>query len=320
MSKIFLTRRIPKPGLMRLNEYTDAYTIFPPDKPITEKELIEDISSVEGLICLLTDPITRNVIDSGRKLRIIANYAVGYDNIDIDYATNKGIIVTNTPGVLTDATAELTWALLFACTRRIVEADMFSREGRFDGWSPTLLLGEGLKGKILGIIGAGRIGTAFILKGIGFGVKVLYSDPYINEVLEKKTGAKRVKMEELLRKSDFISLHISLKESTHHLIGAREISLLKPTACLINTSRGPIVDEKALIRALKDGKIGGAGLDVYEDEPNIPEELIKLSNVVLLPHIGSATHEARNKMAVIAVENLIAGLEGKKPPNQVNIK
>jgi len=318
MARIFISRKIPEAGMKKLREFTDDFIVFPYDRPISEKELIENIGNVEGLLCLLTDPITRRVIDAGKRLKIIANYAVGYENIDMEYANKRGILVTNTPGVLTDTTAELAWALLLACVRRIVEADRFTREKRFNGWSPTLLLGTELNGKTLGIIGAGRIGTAFALKGKGFGLNVLYYDYHKNEVLENELRAKMVEMEELLKKSDFISLHIPLTEKTYHLMGKREFALMKPSAYLINTSRGAVIDEKELIQALKAGRIKGAGLDVYEEEPEIPDELIGLPNVVLLPHIGSATYEARNKMAETAVENLIAGLSGKTPPNLVN--
>lgn len=317
MARIFLTRRLPDEGMSLLEKFTDDFSLFPEDRPIRESELIENIGDVEGLICLLTDPVTKRVISAGRRLKIIANYAVGYDNIDVEYATRKGILVTNTPGVLTDATAECAWALLFACARRIVEADSFTRDNRFSGWSPTLLLGTELNSKVLGIVGAGRIGTAFGLKGVGFGMKVIYCDYYRNRVIESRLRAERVGLDELLTRSDFISIHIPLVDETYHLIGKREIGLMRPSAYIINTSRGAVIDEEALISALKEGKIKGAGLDVYENEPAIPEGLIGLKNVVLLPHIGSATDRARNKMAVMAVENLIAGLLGNRPPNLV---
>lgn len=318
MPRVFISRKISDIGIKKIREFTDDFLVFPYDRPISEKELIENITDAEGLLCLLTDPVTRRVIDAGKRLKIIANYAVGYENIDMEYANKRGILVTNTPGVLTDTTAELAWALLFACARRIVEADRFTKEKRFNGWCPTLFLGTEFKGKTLGIIGVGRIGTAFALKGKGFGMRVLYFDHHKNEVLENEVGAEMVEMEDLLKKSDFISLHIPLTEKTHHLIGEREFALMKPSAYLINTSRGAVIDEKTLIQILKKGRIRGAGLDVYENEPRIPEELIELPNVVLLPHIGSATYETRDKMAETAAENLIAGLSGRTPPNLVN--
>lgn len=317
MARIFVTRRLPDEGMRRLQKFTNDFSLFLEDRPIREDEIVENIRDVEGLICLLTDPVTKRVLSAAARLKIIANYAVGYDNIDTEYASKKGILVTNTPGVLTDATAECAWALLFSCARRVVEADRFVRDNRFRGWSPTLLPGTELAGRVIGIVGAGRIGTAFGLKGRGVGMRVLYSDYQRNKILEARLMAKRVELDELLKSSDFVSIHIPLTEKTHHLIGEREIGLMKPSAYIINTSRGAVIDEKALISALKEGKIKGAGLDVYENEPDIPEDLIGLKNVVLLPHIGSATYKARNKMAVMVVENLIAGLEGKRPPNLV---
>lgn len=317
MARIFVTRRLPDEGMRRLLKFTDDFSLFLEDRPIREDELVENIRDVEGLICLLTDPVTKRVLSAAARLKIIANYAVGYDNIDTEYASKKGILVTNTPGVLTDATAECAWALLFSCARRVVEADRFVKGNKFRGWSPTLLPGTELAGRVLGIVGAGRIGTAFGLKGRGIGMSVLYSDYQRNKVLEARLMAERVELDKLLKSSDFVSIHIPLTEKTHHLIGEREIGLMKPSAYIINTSRGAVIDEKALISALKEGKIKGAGLDVYENEPDIPEDLINLKNVVLLPHIGSATYKARNKMAVMVVENLIAGLEGKRPPNLV---
>ena len=249
---------------------------------------------------------------------MIANYAVGFDNIDIKAANKRKIPVSNTPGVLTDATAEMAWALLFSVSRRIVEGDNFSRADRFKGWAPMLMLGQDISGKTLGIIGAGRIGTAFALKSKGFDMKVLYCSNSKNEKIEKELNAKKVDLEQLLRESDFISLHIPLIKSTHHLISEKQLKMMKKTAVLINTSRGPVVDEKALIKILKEKKIFGAGLDVYENEPEIPDKLKKLDNVVLQPHSASATIASRSGMAVLAAENMIMGLRGEKPPNCIN--
>ncbi|PKK81599.1 MAG: D-glycerate dehydrogenase, partial [Thermoplasmata archaeon HGW-Thermoplasmata-2] len=226
--------------------------------------------------------------------------------------------VTNTPGVLTDATADVAWALLFAAARRIAEGDRMVRTGKFNGWSPTMMLGQDVQGKILGVIGAGRIGTAFALKSRGFGMKVLYFARQRNEMLEKELGAKKVPLDELLKTADFVSIHIPLTAETKHLIGERELRTMKKTAVLVNTARGPVIDEKALAKALKEKWIFGAGLDVYENEPMVNEELLSLDNVVLAPHIGSATVETRSRMAMMAVENIIAALEGKVPPNCVN--
>ncbi len=249
---------------------------------------------------------------------MIASYAVGYDNIDISAATERGIPVSNTPGVLTETTAELAWALLFSVARRIVEGDTFTRAGKFKGWEPLLMLGQDVTNKTLGIIGAGRIGTAFALKSKGFDMKVIYTDEQRNEQLERELGAKKVPLSELLKESDYVSIHVPLMKATHHLIGEKELRMMKKTAILINTARGPIINEKALIKALTEHWIFGAGLDVYEHEPKIPEELKKLDNVILQPHTGSGTIETRTKMALMAAENLIEGLKGNIPPNCIN--
>lgn len=244
--------------------------------------------------------------------------AVGYDNIDLPAATERGIPVSNTPGVLTDATADLAWALLFAVARRIVEADKFTRAGKFTAWGPMMFLGGDITGKTLGIVGAGRICTAVALRSRGFGMKVLYHDLVENARLKRELAARRVALEELLGESDFISLHVNMTSETRHLIGERELSLMKPTAYIINTSRGAVIDEEALVKALQSGRIAGAGLDVYEDEPRMKPGLLELDNVVLLPHIGSASIGTRTKMAVMAAENLLAMLKNERAPNCVN--
>lgn len=315
--KVYVTRKITGIAFEKLKEKCEV-TLNLEDRPPTEEELVRGLKDKNGLISLLTDLVTKNVIDSGSSLKVISNYAAGYDNIDVEYATTKKIMVTNTPGVLTSATAELAWALLFATIRRIVEADKFIREDKFKGWAPNLFLGTGIERKVLGIIGAGRIGTAFGLKSKGFNLKVLYTDLRENPVLEKEVEAERVPLKELLKTSDFVSVHLPLNPDTKHLIGREEINYMKPASYLINTSRGEIIDEIALIEALKNEKIRGAGLDVYEDEPHIPDRLKNLNNCVLLPHIGSATKETREKMAIMAVENLITALEGGVPKNLVN--
>jgi len=315
--KIFITRKIPEPGLNFLRKDHEI-EVFPHDRVPTKKEILEGLQGKDGLLCLLSDPIDADVINSEPKLKMIANYAVGYDNIDVNAATKRKIPVSNTPGVLTDATSEMTWALLFAVARRVVEADKFTRSGKFYGWGPLLMLGQDVTGKTLGIIGAGRIGTAFALKSRGFNMKVLYVDSMNNSKLEKELGAKKVEINELLEKSDFISLHVPLIPSTHHFIGEKEFKLMKKTAILINTSRGPIVNEKELAIALKEKWIFGTGLDVYENEPEITEELKKLDNVVIQPHSASATIESRTNMALLAANSMIAGLKGDIPPNCVN--
>jgi len=315
--KVFITRQIPTPGLDLLRkEFT--ITINNDDRVLTKEEIIKNIKGCDGLLCLLTDPIDREVIYAEPKLKMIASYAVGYDNIDISAATERKIPVSNTPGVLTETTAELAWALLFSVARRIVEGDTFTRAGKFNGWAPLLMLGQDVTNKTLGIIGAGRIGTTFALKSKGFDMKVIYTDEQRNEQLERELGAKKVPLSVLLNESDFVSIHVPLMKTTYHLIGEKELKMMKKNAVLLNTARGPIIDETALIKALKEHWIFGAGLDVYEHEPNIPEELKKLDNVILQPHTGSGTIETRTKMALMAAENLIEGLKGNVPPNCIN--
>lgn len=314
---VFVTRKIPDAGLDLLHQH---YTvdIFPHDRIPTQDEIITGLHNASGLLCLLTDPITKHVIDHAPHLRMIASYAVGYDNIDITTATTNGILVSNTPGVLTDATAELAWTLLFSAARRIPEGDRLCRAGLFHGWAPLLMVGQAVTGKTLGIIGTGRIGTAMALKSKGFNMKILYYDTQPNPTLEQELDAQRVGLTELLKQSDFISIHVALTTSTKHLISKDQLRIMKPSAVLINTSRGPVIDENALITALREHWIFSAGLDVYEHEPDIPETLRMLPNVVLAPHLGSATRDTRDAMARMAAENMIAGLQGKLPPNCVN--
>jgi len=315
--KIFVTRKIPEPGLELLRK-EHKIEVFPYDRIPTKEEIIKRLKDKEGLLCLLSDPIDSDVINSEPKLKMIASYAVGYDNIDVKAATKRGIPVSNTPGVLTDATAEMAWALLFSVARRVVEADKFTRAGKFIGWGPTLMIGPDVANKTLGIVGAGRIGTAVALKSKGFNMKVLYASGHSNKTLDQKLNAKKVDLPELIKESDFISLHVPLAEKTHHLISEKELKMMKKTAVLINTSRGPVIDEKALVKALKEKWIFGAGLDVYEHEPKVTDELKKLDNVVLQPHSASATVNSRTNMAIIAAENMIAGLKGEIPPNCIN--
>jgi D-3-phosphoglycerate dehydrogenase len=314
--KIFFTSKL----VIKVEEYLKDFDveIYEGEPPIPKEVLKEKVKDVDGLVVLLTDMIDAEILDNAPRLKIVANYAVGYDNIDVAECTRRGIVVTNTPDVLTDATAELAWALVFAVARRIVEAHKYVEKRLWRGWSPTLFLGVELKGKTLGVLGAGRIGQAFALKSAGFGMKVVYYNRRPNEVLEKQLGARRVDLDELLQVSDIISLHLPLTPETYHLIGEREFNLMKPNAIFINTARGKIVDEKALVKVLKERRIYGAGLDVFEFEPRISEELFELDNVVMLPHIGSATVEARTKMAELVVENLKTFFNGKIPPTVVN--
>lgn len=292
--------------------------INPYNRVLTKTEILKGVKGKDGLLCLLTDHIDKDIITAEPRLKMIANYAVGYNNIDVQTATIQGIPVSNTPDVLTDTTAEMAWALVFAVSRRLIEGDTFTRSGKFDGWAPMLLLGQDISRKTLGVIGAGRIGTAFALKSKGFDMNVLYVDEKRNKDLESHLHAKNVSLEQCLQESDVISVHVPLNSKTHHLIGEKELKMMKKTALFINTSRGPVVDEDALIHALQNKWIYGAGLDVYEHEPSIPIKLLRLENVVLQPHTASATTETRTNMAIMAAENIIAGLNGGIPPNCVN--
>ena len=315
--KIFVTRKIPQPGLDLLQKQ-HTVEINPYDRSLSKTEIMNGVQGKDGLLCLLTDPIDVEVIAAEPKLKMIASYAVGYDNIDIAAATKRKIPVSNTPDVLTETTAELAWTLLFSVCRRVIEGDAFTREGKFTGWAPMLLLGQDVSHKTLGIIGTGRIGTAFALKSKGFDMKILYADKHKNQQLEDELNAKQVPVETLLKEADYVSLHVPLTNETRYLIDEHQLQLMKKTAILINTSRGPIIREKALVKALQQHWIFGAGLDVYENEPELSEQLKTLPNVILLPHVCSATLETRTKMALMAAENMIAGLNGEVPPNCVN--
>jgi lactate dehydrogenase-like 2-hydroxyacid dehydrogenase len=313
-----VTRKIPEDGFEVLKAVCRTVDVYDGKRPIPRRTLLSRIKGKDGLLCLLTDKIDGPVMDASGKLKVISNFAVGYDNIDIEAALQRGIVVTNTPGVLTEATAELTWALILSVARRIIECDRHTRSGKFSGWDPLGFVGADIQGRTLGIVGAGRIGTAVGLKAAGFHMKVLYYDSLPNTVLEECVSAKKVKLKTLLRESDFVTVHLPLSEQTSRLFSVEQFDLMKPSAIFINTSRGKVVDEKALIRALKSKSIAGAGLDVYEQEPEIEPELLKLKKVVLCPHVGSATLETRKKMAVMACRDLVAALSGERPANVVS--
>lgn len=317
--KVFVTRKILEEGLNMLRERYDV-EVSDYDGVIPREMLLEKVKGVDALLSLLTDKIDAEVMDAaGPNLKIIANYAVGYNNIDVEEATKRGIMVTNTPGVLTETTADFAWTLLMAIARRIVEADKFVREGKFRGWEPMLLLGTDVFGATLGIVGFGRIGQAMARRALGFNMRVLYYDnSRVDEQIEKELKATFVDLPTLLKESDFVTLHVPLTKQTHHLIGEKELKMMKKDAYLINTARGPVVDEKALVKALKEGWIKGAALDVFENEPEIEPELLKLDNVVLAPHIASASYATRSKMSVMVAENIIKALNGEVPPNLVN--
>lgn len=317
---IYVTREIPEGGLKLLREKFGNFEMNTEDRVLTREELLTRVRGRDGVLCLLTDKIDAAVFDAaGPQCKIFSNYAVGFNNIDVEEASRRGTMVTNTPGVLTDATADFAIALLFAAARRIAESDKFVRDGKFKGWGPMLHLGQDITGKTLGIIGAGRIGGNVAMKmAKGFNMKILYADKFGNPELEKEIVARRVDLETLLRESDFISVHVNLTKETKHLLAENEFSLMKPSSVLINTSRGPVIDEKALVEALRAKKIFAAGLDVYENEPELAPGLLELTNVVIPAHLGSATFGTRTRMAEIAARNLIAALEGRIPEFCVN--
>jgi len=321
MSKptVFVTRIIPGPGFEMIQDEFQV-EVWQDDFPPPYELLMQKVRGLDGLLCLLTDRIDRDLIQAaGDSLKVISQMAVGYDNIDIPAATERGIPVGHTPGVLTDATADFTWVLLMSAARRIVEADQFTRQGRWVTWGPTLLMGADVAGATLGIIGLGRIGQAVAKRAAGFGMRVLYYDPKRDKEIEKSLDIEYSDFDELLEQSDFVSIHTWLSEDTYHLIGEEQFKLMKPSAILINSARGPIVDPAALFTALIEGQIAYAALDVTEPEP-IPSDdpLLTLDNIIIAPHIASASLYARTKMATMAVENLIAGLKGERLPNCVN--
>lgn len=317
---IYVTREIPEGGLKMLREKFGNFEMNTEDRVLAREELLERVRGRNGVLCLLTDKIDAAVFDAaGPQCKIFSNYAVGFNNVDAEEASRRGIMVTNTPGVLTDATADLAIALLFSAARRIVEGDTFTRAGKFKGWGPLLMIGQDITGKTLGIVGAGRIGSNVAIKmAKGFGMKILYADKFENTELEKETGAQKVDLQTLLKESDFVSIHVNLTPETTHLIGEKEFSLMKPSCVFINTARGPVVDEKALVKALRERKIFAAGLDVFENEPALAPGLTELPNVVIPPHVASATFWTRTRMAEMAAKNLIDALEGRMPEFCVN--
>ncbi|HOJ83570.1 MAG: D-glycerate dehydrogenase [Dethiobacteria bacterium] len=318
MSTIFITREIPDRGL-KLLEGKYRLIMNPANRPVTRQEMMEGIKEADALLCLLCDRVDREVIESAPKLKLVANMAVGVDNIDIEACTGRGIVVTNTPGVLTEATADLTWALLLAVARRIVEGDRFVREGKFNGWAPLLLVGGDLYGKTLGIIGMGRIGQAVARRAIGFGMNIVYCKrKRLPLHVEQEFRATYMPLDEVIRKADFLTLHLPYSPEVHHLINKERLNLMKPTAYLINTARGAHIDERALVEHLKEYKIAGAALDVYEKEPELTPGLTELENVVLAPHTGSASMNTRSIMAEMAAKSIVQLLSGEKPEHVVN--
>lgn len=318
--RVYVTREIPERGLKVIKERFDA-EVWPDYAPPAKSVIVEKAKDVDALVTLLTDKIDAEVLDAGQKLKIIAQMAVGFDNIDVKGATERGIYVTNTPGVLTETTADFAWALLLAVARRVVEADKYVRTGQWKvSWHPSMLMGMDVYGATIGIVGAGRIGSAVARRAKGFGMRILYYDivPMAPE-LERELGAELVDLDTLFKESDFVSIHVPLTKETYHMVNERRLRLMKRTAYLVNNSRGQVIDERALYKALKEGWIAGAALDVFEEEPTpVDNPLLKLDNVVVAPHISSASYETRSRMAEMVAENLVAFFDGKVPPNLVN--
>lgn len=320
MTRLLITRRIPDSGLLPLGGLDLDIDIRQGDDAIPRAELLERASGCTALITFLSDPVDDALLDAaGPNLKVVANFAVGYDNVDVAACTARGVAVTNTPGVLTDATADLAWALLLAIGRRVVEGHKLAASGSWNGWKPLELVGVGLAGKTLGLVGMGRIGSAVARRALGFGMQVIYHNRRRDPAADRELNAGyRAELYDLLRDSDVVSIHTPLTPETRHMIAAPEFEIMKATALLINTARGPIVDERALVEALDKGSIRGAGLDVFEEEPAIHPGLLTLDNVVLAPHLGSATEEARGAMARLCGEGVAGVLQGKRVEHLLN--
>ncbi len=315
--KILVTNDFPKVGIDLLSEKFEV-KYNSSGIQMTKQEMLDEFPKYDAIVSSLVDNIDEEILNSCSNVKVISNYAVGYNNIDINSAKKNGIIITNTPDILSDTTAETAWALLFSVARQVVKADKFIRDGKWKGHLGSEFLGRDIYNKTVGIIGAGSIGRRFAEKTRGYNMNILYHNRNRDLEFEKQYNSRYVTKEELMKESDFISLHMPLTDETYHMIGEKELALMKETAILINTARGSVVDQEALIKALQQNKIYGAGLDVFEDEPNVPKELIELDNVVMLPHIGSSTTETRNKMAELVAHNIINILEGKDPITPVN--
>ncbi|TCK35295.1 lactate dehydrogenase-like 2-hydroxyacid dehydrogenase [Paraburkholderia sp. BL8N3] len=315
---VYVTRMIPEQTIDTLREHFDV-NVNPEDRAHTREELLKAVRGRDAVVSLLTDKIDGEVLDAaGPQCRIVANYAVGFNNFDLDAASARGVIMTNTPGVLDDATATHAWALLLATARRVSESERYVRAGKWEGWAPMAFIGQDVDNKTLGIAGLGRIGSKFARKAAAFDMNIIYTDAKPNEAFERQYNARFVDKATLLRESDYLSLHLPLLPETHHYIGAAELAAMKPTAVLINAARGPLVDETALVVALKDKVIWGAGLDVFEHEPALAPGLAGLDNVVIVPHIASATTQTRLAMGKIVTDNVIRVLKGESPLNCIN--
>jgi lactate dehydrogenase-like 2-hydroxyacid dehydrogenase len=316
--KVYVSRLIPQEALDIVLAACDA-EVNSEDKQLTQGELIDKVKGKDGLLCLLTDDVNDVVLAASSQLKVVANVAVGFNNIDVQAATRRKILITNTPGVLDNTTADFTWCLLLASARRLAEAERYTRAGKYVGWGIMLLCGEDIFGKTLGICGLGRIGRGVAKRAQGFEMRILYTDAVQAPAeVERELGAQFVDKETLFRESDFVTLHVPLLPETRHYVSVKELKLMRKTAHLINASRGPVVDEVALVQALGERWIAGAGLDVYENEPQLTPGLTELDNITLAPHIASASVETRSKMAVMAATSLVEALQGRRPSNLVN--
>lgn len=317
--RVLLTRRMPPPGAGILQSAGWVVDEVEQDEPLNRGVLLERVRGVAGVITMLSDRVDDDFLDAaGDQIRVVANYAVGTDNIDIGACAARNVVVTNTPDVLTDATADLAFTLLLAAARRVLQGDQLVRSGQWQGWAPMQLMGLQLSGRTIGIVGAGRIGTAVAERAAAFGMRIAYCHPRRNDLLEDKLMATRMELEELLRMSEVVSLHAPMKPENRHMLDAERLRLMKRGAVLVNTARGPLIDELALVDALQSGKLGAAGLDVYELEPEVAPGLMELSNVVLLPHLGSATTATRQLMSQMAADNVLAVLRDEAPLNPVS--
>lgn len=318
--QVLVTRKIYERPLQLLREKAEV-TVNLEERAMTAEEIIAALPGKMGLLAMGGDPMTSTVLEAGKDLKIVANNAVGFNNIDLAAASRLKIAATNTPDVLTDTTADLAFSLILGVARRIAEADRFVRAGKWVGWTPGLMIGSDVHGKTLGIVGLGRIGSAVARRGQGFNMRIVYNDiRRLDPAIEQQHQLQFLPLRELLKTADFVTLHVPLAPDTKHLIGQKELQLMKKSAFLINASRGPVVDEKALVEALRSGSIAGAGLDVFEAEPKVTPELLKMENTLLVPHIGSATDETREKMALVAVNNILAVIRGEVPPNILNLE
>ena len=317
-AKVLVSRRVPQEAIQMLTEHYDV-EVNEEDRALSAEELRRRLAGRQGLVCLLHDKINEELLAATPSLKISCNVAVGFDNVDVAAATRHGVMITNTPDVLTDTTADFAFTLLMATARRVAAADRFVRDGKFKEWKMDLFLGADIHHATLGLLGIGRIGASVARRARGFDMRVLYYDEFRPKPeVERELGVEFAPMETVLREADFLSLHVPLLSTTRHLINAGTLAMMKPTAILINTARGPVVDEQALVDALKAGRLAGAGLDVFELEPKVHSELLKLDTAVLAPHIASASVNTRQRMARLAAENCIAGLSGRTPPTLVN--